>query len=359
MTTNDTFNVFVIGPMGLKAKDRAQILESGTNNNSHEFSKDDFVQEEHTIAIGKAIRNILDSAAAREFIPHGYKVEIPDKLPTGSIRSSVFNKIDNSDLIIADLHNNRPAVYYEMALAHSIGVPVFLLAKKDNGSAFYSNDTRTIIIDDYNTQSIEEALHPEIINLLQGVDPHGYRANPFNSFYGAPVVDISAAAGLAAGYFTNLVKDTIIQKQGVLRQSKCEKFYVIRLDDILDRDGDEDRLMKFMARVTGEQKAKLSDYDRRFERATWEGRYLYAKVAGNAIIDLPTPLYSLFNAPRYKRVLDRNGYDHPEARRMQQQMIDAFFRSLRRLIDGEEGLMRKQLEVVTFDELERRFGLKD
>jgi len=82
------------------------------------------------------------------------------------------------------------------------------------------------------------------------------------------VVDISAAAGLAGGYYVNMARDVIFQSGGALAQGGLKHFYVIRLDDILNREDNEKRLRDILARATGEAHDNAADYKRNFERPT-------------------------------------------------------------------------------------------
>jgi len=167
-----------------------------------------------------------------------------------------------------------------------------------------------------------------------------------------------SAEGLAVGYYVNMVRDVIFQSGGALAQGGLEHFYVIRLDDILNREDNEKRLRDILARATGEAHENAADYNRKYERPTSGNRPIWAAVAGNAIIDLPTPLYSLFHAPPYQRLQSRMGHTNPKASQMRQRMISAFFEALQRQMFVDDTVSRNKLQVVTFDELEALLGLR-
>jgi len=347
-----TFNIFIIGPMGMVEKELHQ------RSPLEKLLKPGFSPQEHTVAIRDGLERVLASKDGQAALAgQQHRIDIPDEFQGANIMNDVFNKIDNADLVIADLYLNRPTVYYEIALAHSLGVPVIIVTKKGEKVAFYFQEMRTHFVDAYTAENVAGVLRDAILAFLAGEDRQSFHASPFETFFRAPVVDISAAAGLAGGYYVNMVRDVIFQRGGALAQGGLEHFYVIRLDDILNREDNEKRLRDILARATGEAHETASKYNKEFQRPTSGNRPIWAAVAGNAIIDLPTPLYSLFHAPRYQRVQDRLGRDHPEARRMRERMIEAFFAALRRQMDRDDAISRDKLQVVSFDELEARLGL--
>lgn len=347
-----TFNIFIIGPMGIVEKELHQRswLERRLQRG--------FSPQEHTVALRDGLERILKSDDGQAALAGQHtRIDIPDEFQGANIMNDVFNKIDNADLVIADLYLNRPTVYYEIALAHSLGVPVIIVTKTGEDVAFYFKEMKIRFVDAYTADTVAEVLRDPLLAFLAGEDRHSFHASPFETFFRAPVVDISAAAGLAGGYYVNMVRDVIFQRGGALAQGGLEQFYVIRLEDILNREDDETRLRDILARATGEEHDNAADYNRKFGRPTSANRPIWAAVAGDAIIDLPTPLYSLFQAPRYQRLQARMGHDHAEARRMRQRMIDAFFAALRRQMDRDDAISRCRLKVVSFDELEAELGL--
>jgi len=346
------FNIFIIGPMGITEKELHQRswLERQL--------KPPFSPQEHTVAIKGGLERVLASAEGQKALAgQRVRIDIPDEVQGSNIMNDVFNKIDNADLVIADLYLNRPTVYYEIALAHSLGVPVISLTKKGEQVAFYFKEMKIRFVEDYTPEAIARVLRDPMLAFLAGEDRASFHASPFDTFFRAPIVDISAAAGLAGGYYVNMIRDVIFQNGSALAQAGLAHFYVIRLDDILSREEDNTRFLDILARATGERHPSIRGYHKDFNRPGG-GRPITAAVAGNAIIDLPTPLYSLFHAPRYQRLQARMGYNDAEARRMRQRMIEAFFAALRRQMDRDDAISRDKMHVVTFDQLEQRLGLR-
>jgi hypothetical protein len=47
------------------------------------------------------------------------------------LREIFYSEIAKADLVLADISNSSPAIFYEIGLAHSLGKPVFLLVSDD------------------------------------------------------------------------------------------------------------------------------------------------------------------------------------------------------------------------------------
>lgn len=98
---------------------------------------------------GSAIREKADKVLRYVIKPAleeiGYEVERADESSeAGSISKSVIQKVINSDLVIADLTNNNPNVFYELAIRHAIAKPFVQIIEKGEKIPFDIYDIRTI-----------------------------------------------------------------------------------------------------------------------------------------------------------------------------------------------------------------------
>lgn len=123
-----------------------------------------------------------------------------------SISNNVFDAIDDSDLVIADMTDVRPAVVYELAFAHALGIWTMLLGSEETPpSMFYLEGFRHVMVDfsveDIRTTEFRTAFGVWLRERNKRFDSR----NPFTDFYEAPIPDISAANGLALGYFGNFL----------------------------------------------------------------------------------------------------------------------------------------------------------
>ena len=97
----------------------------------------------------------------------GYKPIRADHISEpGMITSQVIQRIVDDDLVVADLTERNPNVFYELAIRHAIRKPLVQLIKKGEQIPFDVAGTRTVHVDHHDLDSVEEA-KTEIISQIQ------------------------------------------------------------------------------------------------------------------------------------------------------------------------------------------------
>ena len=104
--------------------------------------------------IRRHIEGIID-AALRPALEDKYDLVVAHKISEpGSITKQIITEIYSSKLVVANLTNRNPNVMYELALRHSLGKPVIMIAEKGTPlpsdivmerTIFYQNDARGVI----------------------------------------------------------------------------------------------------------------------------------------------------------------------------------------------------------------------
>jgi hypothetical protein len=90
--------------------------------------------------------------------PLGYSATRADRLEEpGTITTQIIQRIVDAPLVIADLTDHNPNVFYELALRHAIKKPIIQLIKADQRIPFDVSGTRTIKYDLTNLDSVDEA----------------------------------------------------------------------------------------------------------------------------------------------------------------------------------------------------------
>lgn len=191
--------IFIIGPMDDKGQP--------------EGSRD------HTVVIRDGIIEALRELLGEEQLPVEVRAPIEDR--GSDIPTDVFNNIDVADLLIADISLPNPAVFYELAFAHSLGVPTILVQDLNKGhDAFYLKVSRHVGLPGVTRETVKKALTDTLAGWLKsrgftlkndlGIPALGANklvVNPVTKFYlNVPLLDISGAAGLALGYLENFIK---------------------------------------------------------------------------------------------------------------------------------------------------------
>ncbi len=100
----------------------------------------------------------------------GYKAIRADQISEpGMITSQVIQHIVDDPLVIADLTERNPNVFYELAIRHAIRKPLVQLIKKGEQIPFDVAGTRTIHVDHHDLDSVEEA-KKEIIAQVKSLE---------------------------------------------------------------------------------------------------------------------------------------------------------------------------------------------
>jgi hypothetical protein len=194
--------IFIIGPMNDKEQPEAS--------------------RDHTLVIRNgiidAVKDLLDTGTGGQ-LPVEVRAPIKDR--GSDIATDVFNNIDTADILIADISLPNPPVFYELAYAHSLGVPTILVQDVSKGQdAFYLKLSRYEPLTAMTQEAVKAALTDCLAGWLKSL---GFRLkndseieslpasklmiNPITKFYlNVPLLDISAAAGLALGYLENFIK---------------------------------------------------------------------------------------------------------------------------------------------------------
>ena len=100
----------------------------------------------------------------------GYTATRADQISEpGMITSQVIQHIVDDELVVADLTDRNPNVFYELAIRHAIRKPLVQLIKKGEQIPFDVAGTRTIHMDHHDLDSVEEA-KKEIIAQVRSLE---------------------------------------------------------------------------------------------------------------------------------------------------------------------------------------------
>lgn len=127
-------------------------------------------------AAGSETRKRADQMLKHVYAPvldaYGYETVRADKiLKSGLITSQIVNLIIESELVIADLTDSNPNVYYELALRHATGKAFIQVAKAGQQIPFDIAGLRTIFVDLADLDDIDAAkkdLHGYIAEFEKG-----------------------------------------------------------------------------------------------------------------------------------------------------------------------------------------------
>ena len=101
---------------------------------------------------GTETRRIADEKYDLVFEPVlielGYKVTRADKIGTpGLISDEIIERITNDNLVIADISDENPNVFYELAIRNAVHKPIIVFKGENQRIPFDMQDKRSIEID--------------------------------------------------------------------------------------------------------------------------------------------------------------------------------------------------------------------
>lgn len=100
------------------------------------------------------LKHVVEPAA----LECGYKALRADRISEpGLITSQVIQHIVDDPLVLADLTDRNPNVFYELAIRHAIRKPLVQIVRKGDELPFDVAGTRTIQLDHHDLDSAEEA----------------------------------------------------------------------------------------------------------------------------------------------------------------------------------------------------------
>lgn len=91
----------------------------------------------------------------------------------GPIINQIFKSIENADLLIAEISEKNPNVYYEVGVSHSLGKPTVLLARKEVVDKkllpFDIMHNRVVVYDIKNTENLRHKLIQQLSFLKNAI----------------------------------------------------------------------------------------------------------------------------------------------------------------------------------------------
>lgn len=314
-----TLDVLVLGPMGGSAAADAA----------------------HCLRLKAALDHLLaEPAFTAALATCGYRqfsVTAPEHLQGNRIANEVLRELDKADLVVLDLSSRpgtgspSPNVMYELALVHALGLPFLLISGTADPAPFYVAHDRVHTADYTDPASMRAVLRGPLTAFLDPRNRQNFADNAVSSFYdGAAVIDISAAAGLAAGYYDHFVLRVLREGNGYLARSGGR---FTRLVTVLPDDLEQTAPQQLEALAARLAAAGLPLETAELRLAESDIRGLAVRHVGPVIVDLPSTVYALRRSPRLLRHLqeardDWDGGPHAAERKTHQRLLRQFRQAL-------------------------------
>ncbi len=274
-------------------------------------------QDSTSLIIKNAVEELLLEEKAHKFLVETQTktthVHIPEDWQDGEIIKGILTRVDIADLVIVNLTPKdgpespaSPNVFYELGLVHALGLPVISLAQSGTDIPFYALTNRALFLKEITAEEVKNKLRTPLFTFLNPKDFTNFSDNRISQFYGGlPIIDISAAVGLATGYYYNFV-GRLLTNGGIISQNKdkVERLIMVRPHNIMNSyDEEKDRLLEILNRegYTLEEERGLTIPPGDDKGGIW------VYHVNGIIIDLPRTIYPLKISPRLLSLQERSG----------------------------------------------------
>ncbi|MFE5835820.1 hypothetical protein [Arthrobacter sp. NPDC056493] len=184
----------------------------------------------------RAAKLVLDYLIKKVFLEPEWKVvRADDENAPDSITTQVIDRIVNSELIVADLTDHNPNVFYELAVAHGYQRPVIQIMKEGQSPPFDVVDQRVIFYDLTDPASVEAAKE-SIAASAEWLADHSDQIRSPLTAHGSFTAISNAGPGDGANEAIASALTEIVTRLGRLeraqRNSKPEREDRLRLSDL-------------------------------------------------------------------------------------------------------------------------------
>lgn len=301
--------------------------------------------------VGEAVRGLLNEPAFDAVLsaagvgPADRVVHVPEGLRGQEIVQRVLRQLDTADLVIfnftpkAGRAGNSANVFYELALVHALGIPTIMIQAGRQRLPYYVVTTDVHQVKDFEPATLADALRKPLLDFLDTDNSQGNFTNDrVTRFYGLPIADISAAVGLATGYYQNFLARLITEGGFIAAHPELIRHVIyVRPASVgssyaADMAALQDALLRAGHTLKTGEKLLPPAGDAL-------GPIWFDHVDG-IVLDLPRTLYPLQRSPRLLSLRARNQGLRGSAERAFEQR---WLQTGERLLDRAEAAIRYQL----------------
>jgi len=188
-----------------------KILVLGRMSNGDK--KDQYERSDDTKTTAALIEATIDILKQQnEIIDEEFEVQVPSALAGGMLYPGFMDLLLGCDLVVFNLTNVSANVGYEFATVQALGKPYILVTEDDVVPAYFQPEIGVYGLKISGKWNAEEASHKHVFEMLkdafsgQTIDEKFSNSQASQYFGGLSISEVSAATGLAAGYFRNSLR---------------------------------------------------------------------------------------------------------------------------------------------------------
>lgn len=305
----------------------------------------------------QVIAPLLDEIERRDGVR--YVVRTPYDLGGNHVMNDVIYAIDRADLVIADLTDSNPNVFYELGICHALGrACIAVMEDRQTKIEFDISAYRVykLKLEDGRYLEAQQKLRDPINLAHRSISDWTKFENPVIDFFRAPITYISPAFALAQGYYLNFVKpvvESMIRTRGArylydVGAAALDKPQPKNIEDVSVLPDDVRRKLElhivipgrialarhnFADRLRGRVPSALVEGDGRSYSCFYRA---YDSDTRHALVDIPTTLRVMEDAVDRRMRYPNIHHDAPEWREVEDQEIQRFTLVLQMFIDRHD-----------------------
>jgi hypothetical protein len=272
-------------------------------------------------------------------------VHIPEGTNEPEIVQSILSRLDTADLVLFNLtpkageKEASANVFYELGLVHALGIPALIIKTARGAVPFYAGTMRQLRVPDFEIPTLMAALREPLRDFI---DSENSQTNFLNDrvtqFYGLPIVDISAAVGLATGYYQNFLSRLITEGGFIAAHPHLIRQVVVVRPSGVDSTYPAD--MQALKTALAEAGYILTTEKLAPPPGDTLGQLWFDHVQG-IVLDLPRTIYPLQRSPRLLSLRERSRTFRGHA--AERAFTQRFRQVGEQLLDRVEAAIRYQL----------------
>ena len=290
-----------------------------------------------------------------------YDVQTPyDLHGSGLIMNAVINAIDRADVVIADLTGNNPNVFYELAVCHALGVATLAVREADDKlPPFDIRAFKHVDIEIDNAQAACDKIRAELAHIHAQLSGWTVFENPITIFYHEPITNISPAAGIALGYYKNLIEPTV---HGIMTVNgdETEYLYDIQIGGEWFGKSLKDRKHLKLQLIIPEKlefstEGRLSLVKRELKEVVIPSKKRKVFLLGRyeqdvlCLVDIPSAMNVMLDSIDKRAKQLRINREALEWRDIERDEVNRFHMELKQWIDANDPEFKRRARIVRYD----------
>ncbi|HTI93475.1 MAG TPA: STING domain-containing protein [Puia sp.] len=257
--------------------------------------------------------------------PLGFHVNTPESGDIGNVMRQVLLRLEQADILIADITGNNPNVLYELGVYHSFGKP-YVVIKEDIGEAdvtatpFDIAEYRFHLVNFSKPAEASQKLTPLLTGIIDRIDTTDWFGNPVTDFYDSPIAEIPTAIGLFKNYRKNFID---ILAPRVFQKNDNNDFEAVSMEILVPAKLN----MTTHTYIGGLKNAGLLDLQTgslTTKTRPFSFNFRVDENGGKVIVDIPTILSTLNESITQRRKSQQRYFSDVEWEVLEQQELERF-----------------------------------